>query len=60
MEENPLIDKSDPYLIFYNLDKLRQSPKKIYKTEIVMDNLEPTWRKFSLRADTLCNSDPQQ
>ncbi len=46
-------DKSDPYLAFYKKE-VDDEYERVYRTEFILDNLNPTWRKFWIRASTLC------
>jgi hypothetical protein len=52
-------DKSDPYLKFI---KIRPDGSKvtIHTTEVIQDNLSPTWRPFSVSLGKLANNDPKK
>ena len=49
-------DKSDPFLIIskYNNNKL----VKVYKSETVLNNLNPSFRRFIIRTNHLCDNIP--
>jgi hypothetical protein len=47
--------KADPYLIFYK--KKSKYPEKIFKTEFVLDSLNPTFKTFNIKSNFLCEED---
>lgn len=51
------LGKSDPFLQVSSRAK-DGSLQVIWKTEVVKNNLNPQWNKFSLRVSTLCSGDP--
>lgn len=39
--EDDQMDKSDPYLTFYKKNNLNNEWERVFKTEFVLDNLNP-------------------
>lgn len=54
-----LLGKSDPYLQISSKAK-DGTTHVIWKTEVIKNNLNPTWKPFSLRVSTLCGNDPSK
>ena len=56
LDKKDWFGKSDPYLIVY-----RQLPgntwTEVYRTEVVMNTLDPVWKPLSTTAQKLCNGD---
>ena len=56
LDKKDWFGKSDPYLIIY-----RQLPgntwTEVYRTEVVMNTLDPIWKPLSTTAQKLCNGD---
>lgn len=53
LDKKDLFGKSDPYFIIYKSDAMH---KQVYKSEIVMVNLNPIWQPVRLRVDDLCTN----
>lgn len=51
--------KSDPFLVFYKANE-DGSFSAVWKTEVVMKTLNPTWRPFSIKSSALCGGDPDR
>ncbi len=49
--------KSDPFIRFSRVSE-DSSTIPVYKTEVVRDNLNPTWRPITSTMQRLCNGDP--
>lgn len=47
-------DKSDPFLRFLRVGS-DNMPTKVYETEVIMNNLNPVWKAFEVKAQKLCN-----
>lgn len=54
--EESEFDKSDPFLIFYKYQNNKL--EKVYKSEFVLNNLNPTFRRFTVRTNQLCDNIP--
>eukprot|EP00124_Ichthyophonus_hoferi_P005053 Ihof_evm2s653 gene=Ihof_evmTU2s653 len=56
LDKKDFLGKSDPYVTIYrcNHDKTF-SP--VFKTEVIRQNLNPSWATFSVTSQRLCNSD---
>jgi hypothetical protein len=56
LDKKDFFGKSDPYLEFY---RLREDNSWImtHKTEVVMNNLNPTWKEIVLPMQVFCNGD---
>ena len=58
-------DKSDPFLVFLraraqSLDAAEGNIEwvRTFETEVIMDNLNPTWKPCQVKSQTFCNADP--
>lgn len=56
LDKKDTFGKSDPYLVVYRHVHDNEWAE-IYKSEVVPDTLDPAWKPFELREDSLCNSD---
>jgi hypothetical protein len=56
MNTDGWFDKSDPLM---RISKMREDKtiQKIFETEHIMDNLNPSWKPFELPASRLCDAD---
>lgn len=59
LDKKDFFGKSDPYL------EIRKSTESnqyvvIHRTEVIMNNLNPKWKQFTLSVATLCNGDYQR
>ncbi|MBN3325149.1 FR1L4 protein, partial [Atractosteus spatula] len=56
LDKKDLFGKSDPFLEFY---KQGDDGKwqLVHRTEVIKNNLNPSWKKFSVSLQTFCNSD---
>ncbi|KAL4648920.1 RNA-binding protein 12-like [Arapaima gigas] len=56
LDKKDLFGKSDPFLEFF---KQGDGGKwqLVYRTEVIKNNLNPSWKKFSVSLQTFCNSD---
>ncbi|XP_062401983.1 copine-1 isoform X3 [Sardina pilchardus] len=56
LDKKDLFGKSDPFLEFFK----KQDDGKwqlVHRTEVVKNNLNPSWRKFNVSLHTFCNGD---
>ncbi|XP_027723133.1 copine-1 isoform X3 [Vombatus ursinus] len=56
LDKKDFLGKSDPFLEFY-----RQSDGKwhlVYRSEVIKNNLNPTWSRFSVPLQHFCEGDP--
>lgn len=51
------LSKSDPFIEICRLQEDGQSWLPVFKTEVIPNNLDPTWRKISVSAVQMCNGD---
>ncbi|XP_029842847.2 copine-8 isoform X1 [Ixodes scapularis] len=51
--------KSDPFLVFLKSNE-DGSFTTVHKTEVVKNNLSPTWRPCVIKSTTLCSGDPDR
>ncbi|ESO91350.1 hypothetical protein LOTGIDRAFT_228802 [Lottia gigantea] len=56
LDKKDFFGKSDPFLVFYRANE-DNSYTVVHKTEVVKNNLNPTWRPFGVAVRTLCNGD---
>ncbi|XP_073344936.1 copine-3-like [Pagrus major] len=49
---------SDPYLEFYK--QMETGWQLAYRTEVVKNNINPIWRPFRIRLQSLCGGDPEK
>ncbi|OMJ89294.1 hypothetical protein SteCoe_8591 [Stentor coeruleus] len=56
LDKKDLFGKSDPYLIFYR-SLGSNSWTEVYRTEIIKNTLDPTWKPISISGQKLCNGD---
>uniref|UniRef100_A0A8C9TW63 Copine-3 n=1 Tax=Scleropages formosus TaxID=113540 RepID=A0A8C9TW63_SCLFO len=56
LDKKDLFGKSDPFLEFF---KQGDDGKwqLVHRTEVIKNNLNPSWKKFSVSLQTFCNSD---
>ena len=59
LDKKDFFGKSDPYLEVSRSTESGQYAV-IHRTEVVMNNLNPQWKQFSLPVRTLCNGDYQR
>ncbi|XP_077983030.1 copine-8-like [Glandiceps talaboti] len=59
LDNKDRFSKSDPYLTFYRTND-DESKTIVYRTETIMDTLNPTWRPFTVPLRTLCADDFQR
>ena len=52
-----MFGKSDPFL---RMSRFREigTPLPMFRSEVVMNNLNPTWKKIQVSLSALCNGDP--
>ena len=52
-----MFGKSDPFL---RMSRTRESgsPLPMFRSEVIMNNLNPTWKKITVSFSALCNGDP--
>ena len=59
LDKKDFFGKSDPYLEVSRSTEAGQYAV-VHRTEVVMNNLNPQWKQFSLPVRTLCNGDYQR
>jgi len=57
LDDKDFWSKSDP---FFAINRLREDGQMlpVYRSEVIDNNLNPMWRSFVVKVQTLCNSDP--
>ncbi|KAM9774644.1 copine-3-like isoform 2-T3 [Syngnathus typhle] len=55
LDNKDFLGKSDPYLEFYK--QTQTGWQLAHRTEVVKDNLNPTWRPFRIPLQSLCGGD---
>ncbi|CAG5978173.1 unnamed protein product [Menidia menidia] len=56
LDKKDTFGKSDPFLEFFKQGEDGKW-KLVHRTEVVKNNLSPTWKKFSIPLQTFCSSD---
>ncbi|CAM9798021.1 unnamed protein product [Lampetra planeri] len=56
LDKKDLFGKSDPYLEFFKMGD-DGTWQMVHRTEVIKNNLNPTWRPFSIPLQALCNGD---
>ncbi|KAJ3603299.1 hypothetical protein NHX12_031041 [Muraenolepis orangiensis] len=56
LDKKDLFGKSDPFLEFFKQGAGGQW-QLVYRTEVVTNNLNPSWRKFTVSLQTFCGGD---
>ncbi|XP_056461549.1 copine-1 isoform X1 [Gadus macrocephalus] len=56
LDKKDLFGKSDPFLEFYKQGAGGEW-QLVYRTEVVKNNLNPSWKKFTLSLQTFCSGD---
>ncbi|XP_030066844.1 copine-1 isoform X2 [Microcaecilia unicolor] len=56
LDKKDFFGKSDPFLEFYKQGN-SGSWQLVYRSEVIKNNLSPTWRKFSVPLQTFCGGD---
>jgi len=59
LDKKDFFGKSDPYLEISKSTECNQYVV-IHRTEVIMNNLNPKWKQFTLPVATLCNGDYQR
>ena len=56
LDKKDLFGKSDPY---FEISRVNESNdfSIVYRSEVIMNNLNPTWKSFEIESRTLCNGD---
>jgi copine 1/2/3 len=57
VDQTKVLDTSNPYFRLEKLNKDDQSWEVVWKSEVVKDSLNPTWREARLPLQLLCNDD---
>jgi hypothetical protein len=57
LDDKDFWSKSDPFFV---INRLREDGQllPVYRSEVIDNNLNPMWRSFPIKVQTLCNSDP--
>uniref|UniRef100_S4RRA6 Copine-3 n=1 Tax=Petromyzon marinus TaxID=7757 RepID=S4RRA6_PETMA len=56
LDKKDMFGKSDPYLEFFKMAD-DGTWQMVHRTEVIKNNLNPTWRPFSIPLQALCNGD---
>nr|XP_033770763.1 copine-1-like isoform X3 [Geotrypetes seraphini]XP_033770764.1 copine-1-like isoform X3 [Geotrypetes seraphini]XP_033770765.1 copine-1-like isoform X3 [Geotrypetes seraphini]XP_033770766.1 copine-1-like isoform X3 [Geotrypetes seraphini]XP_033770767.1 copine-1-like isoform X3 [Geotrypetes seraphini] len=56
LDKKDFFGKSDPFLEFYKQGN-SGSWQLVYRSEVIQNNLNPTWKKFSVPLQTFCGGD---
>ncbi|XP_005103025.1 copine-3 [Aplysia californica] len=59
LDNKDFMGKSDPFLEV-SVPQADGNWQVIHRTEVVKDNLNPEWRPFTVRVQTLCGNDPSR
>ncbi|XP_077576243.1 copine-4 [Stigmatopora nigra] len=59
LDDKDFFSKSDPFLEIYRLNE-DATLQLVYRTETVMNNLNPVWNTFKVSLNSLCNGDHQR
>ncbi|DAA20172.1 copine-7 [Bos taurus] len=54
LDDKDLFSKSDPFLELYRIND-DQSEQLVYRTEVVKNDLSPTWQPFKVSLSSLCS-----
>ncbi|KAB0383079.1 hypothetical protein FD755_004996 [Muntiacus reevesi] len=54
LDDKDLFSKSDPFLELYRIND-DQSEQLVYRTEVVKNDLSPTWQPFKVSLNSLCS-----
>nr|XP_005169315.1 copine-1 isoform X2 [Danio rerio] len=56
LDKKDLFGKSDPFLEFFKQDEDGKW-QLVHRTEVIKNNLNPSWKKFTVSLHTFCNGD---
>ncbi|XP_064633695.1 copine-8-like isoform X2 [Lineus longissimus] len=56
LDKKDFLGKSDPFLVFSRCNP-DMSWTVVHKTEVIKNNLNPTWRPFTLKVQSICGAD---
>ncbi|XP_057217594.1 copine-1 isoform X2 [Triplophysa rosa] len=56
LDKKDMFGKSDPFLEFFKQEEDGKW-QLVYRTEVVKNNLNPSWKKFTVSLHTFCNGD---
>eukprot|EP00794_Sanderia_malayensis_P019197 gene19197-21119_t len=56
LDKKDFLGASDPFLVFYKCNE-DNSYTAVHKTEVIKNNLNPSWNAFTLPVVNLCNGD---
>ncbi|XP_077382257.1 copine-4 isoform X2 [Festucalex cinctus] len=59
LDDKDFFSKSDPFLEIYRLNE-DATLQLVYRTETVMNNLNPVWKTFKVSLNSLCNGDHER
>ncbi|XP_034029612.1 copine-4 [Thalassophryne amazonica] len=59
LDDKDFFSKSDPFLEIYRLNE-DATLQLVYRTETVMNNLNPVWKTFRVSLNSLCNGDHER
>uniref|UniRef100_UPI00398E630C copine-3-like n=1 Tax=Pristiophorus japonicus TaxID=55135 RepID=UPI00398E630C len=59
LDKKDFFGKSDPYLEFYKQTEDRKW-QMVHRTEVIKNNLNPSWKPFKIPLRSLCNGDLQR
>nr|XP_057908986.1 copine-4 isoform X1 [Doryrhamphus excisus] len=59
LDDKDFFTKSDPFLEIYRLNE-DATLQLVYRTETVMNNLNPVWKTFKVSLNSLCNGDHER
>ncbi|XP_058504790.1 copine-4 isoform X2 [Solea solea] len=59
LDDKDFFTKSDPFLEIYRLND-DATMQLVYRTETVMNNLNPVWKTFKVSLNSLCNGDHER
>ncbi|KAK5621473.1 Copine-4 [Crenichthys baileyi] len=58
-EEKDFFSKSDPFLEIYRVND-DATMQLVYRTETIMNNLNPVWKTFKVSLNSLCSGDHER
>ncbi|XP_061884951.1 copine-4 [Entelurus aequoreus] len=59
LDDKDFFTKSDPFLEIYRINE-DATLQLVYRTETVMNNLNPVWKTFKVSLNSLCNGDHER
>ncbi|PRP81401.1 hypothetical protein PROFUN_11022 [Planoprotostelium fungivorum] len=55
LDRKDFLGKSDPYLLINRRQSDAQLYTAVYRTEVIKNTLDPTWREFEMEVQNICN-----